>query len=274
VPREKTSQKTLTVEKRNADCINDTNCDLFALDREDGRKANDAYHNRQQALLTIENGKRLDQNSEFEQLIAERKRVANAASTVASAVAITAIVVDAIVTPDATDAVCIVGGPAACVSNKVNKTRKALDAIDDIKRLPKPKLAAEWRNSPGRSFSSRGLKEIKDGDKWLRGSHGNAGTVPKQVADKLSGQQFNNFSEFREAFWKEVSKDPALIKKFGPDSIREMKAGRAPFAHSTQHAGKRIKYELDHNQEIQDGGGVYDLSNIIIRTPLNHMQGK
>ncbi len=53
-----------------------------------------------------------------------------------------------------------------------------------------------------------------------------------------------------------------------------MSHGRAPYAAKTQQVGKRIKYELDHLQEIQHGGNVYDMNNIIIRTPLNHLKGK
>ena len=30
--------------------------------------------------------------------------------------------------------------------------------------------------------------------------------------------------------------------------------------------GGRIKYEIDHMNEIQDGGGVYDMNNLIVRT--------
>lgn len=36
--------------------------------------------------------------------------------------------------------------------------------------------------------------------------------------------------------------------------------------------GERTFYELDHNIEIQDGGAVYNLDNIIIRILLDHAQ--
>ena len=144
----------------------------------------------------------------------------------------------------------------------------------DMELLSPPKSASEWRNSPGKSFSSSNLKEITDGDKWLKGSHGNAGVVPKQIADKLSGKQYKSFNEFRDAFWKEVSNDSVLSKNFTPANRKRMAEGKAPFASSTQQVGGRKVYELDHNHEIQNGGSVYDFNNIVIRTPLNHIKGK
>ena len=48
--------------------------------------------------------------------------------------------------------------------------------------------------------------------------------------------------------------------------------GYAPKAPTTQQSGGRVKYELDHNDEIQHGGNVYDMNNIIIRTSLNHIK--
>ena len=35
-----------------------------------------------------------------------------------------------------------------------------------------------------------------------------------------------------------------------------------------------MKYELDHVEEIQHGGNVCDMDNIVVRTPLNHMRDK
>ena len=33
-------------------------------------------------------------------------------------------------------------------------------------------------------------------------------------------------------------------------------------------------YELDHVIELQNGGPVYDMNNLFVRTPLNHIYGK
>jgi filamentous hemagglutinin len=95
--------------------------------------------------------------------------------------------------------------------------------------------------------------------------------LPGQIAERLQGRSFNTFGDFREAFWREVSADSVLNRQFGSSSLIEMQSGRAPYAPGIGRAGGRIKYEIDHMNEIQDGGGVYDMNNLIIRTPVNHI---
>ena len=136
--------------------------------------------------------------------------------------------------------------------------------------LPAPRAAAAWRNTPGTAFGNN-LSVIGKGQQWLRGTGADAGRIPGQIAKRLSGRQFNAFDNFREAFWKAVAADSDLSQQFGPSSLREMTAGRAPFAPASGQVGGRIKYEIDHLNEIQNGGGVYDMNNLIIRTPLNHV---
>ena len=135
--------------------------------------------------------------------------------------------------------------------------------------LSPPVKASILRNSPGRPFSSKSLTELKPGQSLFNGR--NSTKVPKQVADKLSGRSFNNFDQFREAFWKEMSSDPVVRQQFSPSSQALMKNGNAPYAIPSQSRGNRKVYELDHHKEIRDGGSVYDLDNIIIRTPNNHV---
>lgn len=53
-----------------------------------------------------------------------------------------------------------------------------------------------------------------------------------------------------------------------------MWSGRASYAAVDQQAGGRGVYELDHMQPVAQGGNVYDLNNIIVRTPLNHIRGR
>ena len=106
------------------------------------------------------------------------------------------------------------------------------DETKGIKLLTGPK--GNRRNLPGTSSYGPGLPKITEGKKWLIGSHGNAGKVPEQIAEKLSGKKFNNFNEFREAFWKEVVSDPVLRKQLRKSSIREMTHGRAPYAVPSQ----------------------------------------
>lgn len=137
------------------------------------------------------------------------------------------------------------------------------------KLLPLIKTAQERRNSPGKVFSSKSLVELKMGESLFKG--GNSAPVPKQVADKLSGRSFNNFDAFRSAFWKEMANDPAVARNFRQSNLTLMKDGKAPYAPKTEQVGKRQLYELDHNIEIRDGGAVYNLDNIIIRTPKDHI---
>lgn len=68
-----------------------------------------------------------------------------------------------------------------------------------------------------------------------------------------------------------MAKDPSVAKNFNSANLTLMKQGNAPYAVPSQQRGERKTYELDHNIEIRDGGHVYNLDNIIIRTPLNHI---
>ncbi len=143
----------------------------------------------------------------------------------------------------------------------------------EIRNLPSADARAlVRRNEPGVASHGGDLPTIREGDTWLKGSDGNAAKVPSQVAEKLAGRKFNNFDELREAFWEAAADDPVLSKQFDPRSLTLMKNGRAPYARLEQQVGGRAKYELDHNQPISNGGNVYDLNNIIIRTPLNHIK--
>lgn len=139
---------------------------------------------------------------------------------------------------------------------------------NNICYLPKPITAEQRRQSAGKAFSSTRLVELKMGESLFKG--GNSAPVPKQVADKLSCRSFANFTEFRQAFWKEMANDPAVARNFNNANIASMKKGNAPFAPDNQHNGGNARYELDHDNEIQDGGTIYNMDNIIIRTPLDH----
>jgi hypothetical protein len=152
---------------------------------------------------------------------------------------------------------------------------KAYRNMDEAMHGAKLQIAdkALGRNKQGIVSSNvNSLPIIKDGDTWLKGTNANAGKIPKQIAEKLNGKSYENFSEFRSAFWKEVANDPILSKQFDTDNFYRMKNGYAPEATKFEQVGKRVKYELDHNIEIQNGGNVYDLNNIIIRTPNNHIK--
>jgi hypothetical protein len=108
--------------------------------------------------------------------------------------------------------------------------------------------------------------------KWLRGTERNAGLFPKSVADNLKGKTFNNFDEFREAFWKEVANDPDLATQFDPQSIQRMRNGLAPYTDITQQIGGQKNYILHHKTPINQGGAVYDMDNLYIVTPKYHKE--
>ncbi|MBQ9600601.1 MAG: VENN motif pre-toxin domain-containing protein, partial [Neisseriaceae bacterium] len=157
---------------------------------------------------------------------------------------------------------------AAKAVKDVEKMKEAMQVASMQIKLPIPVTAQQKRNSAGTSFSSTSLVELKIGESLFKGN--NYAPVPKQIADKLSVKHFNSFDEFRQEFWKLMADDPAVAKNFNSSNLKRMKQGYAPFAPKNQHNGQNKKYELDHNIEIRDGGSVYNLDNIIIRTPLDH----
>lgn len=95
--------------------------------------------------------------------------------------------------------------------------------------------------------------------------------IPSRIADKLRGRRFSSFDRLREAFWREVAADPVLNKHFTAFNLREMRAGNAPIAPTTQTVGARRKFEMHHVKEIAKGGAVYDLDNIVVMTASRHI---
>ena len=142
-----------------------------------------------------------------------------------------------------------------------------------------------WRKKPTRRLKSKrdvegigthdgSLPELREGKSWLRGSHKNAGKIPLEIAKKLEGRKFKNWRQFRRAFWKEVANLKELASQFPPKDVERMKRGLAPRVHKLQELGRRKTYNIDHNHELQHGGGLYDMDYLFIRTPLNHVKGK
>lgn len=84
--------------------------------------------------------------------------------------------------------------------------RDAVDAGRDRLRFQdwdKGERVPGGREAPG--IATNGAPLPPATGPWLRGSEGNAGAVPGQVADKLRGRRFSSFDEFRAAFWKAVA---------------------------------------------------------------------
>ncbi|WP_122265493.1 S-type pyocin domain-containing protein [Pseudomonas syringae] len=108
---------------------------------------------------------------------------------------------------------------------------------------------------------------------WLRGpTASQPAPIPSSVAEKLSGRPFASFAKLREAIWLEVSKDPELSRHLGELSRIEVSDKRAPLVRAADRVGKRVKYEIHHKHWISEGGAVYDLDNLVIMTPKDHIQ--
>lgn len=130
--------------------------------------------------------------------------------------------------------------------------------------------ATQIRNTAGTAAGGENLPEVTG--PWLRGSEGNAGRIPGQIADNLRGQSFKSFDDFREAFWKEVGKDPDLSAQFSPSNVTRMGDGHSPFTAPGQAFRGGRNYVLHHLTPIWDGGGVYDMDNLAVITPRYHAE--
>ncbi len=108
---------------------------------------------------------------------------------------------------------------------------------------------------------------------WLgAASQGEGAPIPSQIADKLRGKTFKNWRDFREQFWIAVANDPELSKQFNPGSLAVMRDGGAPYVRESEQAGGRIKIEIHHKVRVADGGGVYNMGNLVAVTPKRHIE--
>ncbi|WP_197473384.1 S-type pyocin domain-containing protein, partial [Erwinia sp. ErVv1] len=111
------------------------------------------------------------------------------------------------------------------------------------------------------------------GGDWLTNAGKDLGApIPSQIADKLQGREFANFDAFREAFWKDVGRDPVLIKQFRENNKRNLMKGYSPFPIPSEQVGGRIRFELHHVKFIKDNGAIYDIDNIRVMTPKRHIE--
>jgi hypothetical protein len=148
------------------------------------------------------------------------------------------------------------------------------------KPAPRPKPKPHEKRALGKGRDPRHQPRtvtIQEGvakvtGKWLRGTHGNAGKMPGQIAENLKGKPFKDFNHFRREFWKAVADNPHLRNQFSRSNQARMAKGLAPYAHESQHLGGRRKYEIHHIKPIHDKGGVYDLNNLMIVTPRYHKE--
>lgn len=66
--------------------------------------------------------------------------------------------------------------------------------------------------------------------------------------------------------------DSELAKQFKRHNIERMRDGLSPIPQQTEHVGKRISFELHHLHEIGKGGEVYNIDNIRVLTPRQHIK--
>ncbi|SEM26744.1 S-type Pyocin [Pseudomonas sp. NFIX51] len=106
---------------------------------------------------------------------------------------------------------------------------------------------------------------------WLIGANSGVGVpIPKEVGDALRGRDFKSFNAFRAAFWKAIA-ETAIVEQFVKQNISRVRSGRAPRAREIDSIGGRMSYELHHLERVSEGGGVYDIDNLRVNTPRNHI---
>lgn len=108
---------------------------------------------------------------------------------------------------------------------------------------------------------------------WLDHARSGLGApVPTGVADALRGRKFSSFDSFRRAFWVAASRDPKLSEEIAPRELDRMSVGRAPRSRRIDWAGSRISHDIHHVEPISEGGDVYNVDNLRVNTPKNHVE--
>ena len=126
-------------------------------------------------------------------------------------------------------------------------------------------------------FKAQGSQQVADFGGgvtliWLAGAGAGLGAaIPTRIADQLRGKSFASFDAFREAFWKAVASDSELNSRFIQRNIDRMRDGFAPTARYADAVGKRKVFELHHVELVSEGGKVYDVDNLRVNTPKNHI---
>ncbi|WP_146050255.1 hypothetical protein [Pseudomonas syringae] len=96
--------------------------------------------------------------------------------------------------------------------------------------------------------------------------------IATRIADQLRGKSFSSFGAFRKVFWISLANDSELSQQFSSPNLSGMaKRLGPPAAQKSEHAGKRIAFELHHVELIKNGGAVYDADNLRAVTPSRHI---
>jgi hypothetical protein len=129
-------------------------------------------------------------------------------------------------------------------------------------------LFLDRRDDPGTAIGwGSDASEVWLGDD----TRGKGAPIPSHIADQLRWQEFRNFHGFRRAFWKAVAADAELSSQFKTVDLILMQKGKAPFASPNDRNGGRVKFEIHHIFEVAQGGGVYDMDNLLVMTPKRHI---
>ncbi|WP_054995300.1 S-type pyocin domain-containing protein [Pseudomonas ficuserectae] len=96
-------------------------------------------------------------------------------------------------------------------------------------------------------------------------------SIPTHIADQLRGRRFGDFASLRKATWIAVADDPELGKQFTQNNLEIMRGGGAPHPRLSDQAGGRTRFEIHHKNYISKGGAVYDIDNLVIMTPRQHI---
>lgn len=127
------------------------------------------------------------------------------------------------------------------------------------------------RDEPG--VATGNGQVIPDNVRWLEAASSGIGApIPAQVADKLRGREFRNFDHFRGELWKAVSECPELLGQFNKSNQRVLKKDGSPFVVEEQAVGGRKVFEIHHIVQIRQDGPVYNIDNLRINTPRNHIR--
>lgn len=123
-----------------------------------------------------------------------------------------------------------------------------------------------------RDYVGAGTGNGRDISDWENAIYGPSGApIPTRIADQLRGRMYGRWGKMREAIWKAIAADPELSKHFTSASLDDMREGGAPSCPEHGRVGARQTLNIHHVHPIAQGGGVYDLDNLIIMTPRAHI---
>jgi hypothetical protein len=109
-------------------------------------------------------------------------------------------------------------------------------------------------------------------DSWLgEAAKPHGAPIPEQIADRLRGREFSSFNAFRRAFWRAIAKEKLLADQFTEINKVDIRKGLSPSTRFIEQVGRRRKLEIHHIKPINEGGAVYDLANLTLLTPKQHI---